>query len=557
MNILFRKGQLALLCLSGAFPFAHAADGIQGTSRNAILVPEQEVGTSTPVTGDALEARFPIRVFAIDGNTLLATSELSPLLVQFIGEDRSFVHLRQAAAVLQKAYRNAGYGGVIAYVPEQTLSDGRVLLRVVEGKLGQVIISGNSRLDNANIRYGLPALREGETPQVRRIDQNIQLSNESPAKELRVMLSRGAQAGELDARVEVAEQEPIRVLLGFDNTGNDPTGDYRASIGFQHANLFNRDHTATLQYQTSPTKPEQVSIVSVGYRIPLYEWNSNIDAYYAHSNVNNGTTSTPAGALRFTGKGDITGFGITHYLERSGDYEHNLNLGLEERHYGNQCAIGELGPGGCGSAGVSIWIRPLRVGYTGQKETRRWGFNLGLVGNFGGSDAETFSAARHGANRNYHMWRGNVFGELFLDRGISLIGRANAQHSAQPLIVGEQFGIGGATSVRGYHEREIAGDSGVVVNLEAMGADLAHQWSLEPLNLRPLLFGDYGQVSNRDNTPCHNTQTTCQLSSIGMGMRFAYGKAFSGRLDLAHRLQPGAIQPADQNRLHVALYYTW
>jgi len=55
------------------------------------------------------------------------------------------------------------------------------------------------------------------------------------------------------------------------------------------------------------------------------------------------------------------------------------------------------------------------------------------------------------------------------------------------LISGEQFGLGGADSVRGFEEREISGDDGIQLNLET------HSPSFGP-GLRPLAFADGSKI---------------------------------------------------------------
>jgi len=43
-------------------------------------------------------------------------------------------------------------------------------------------------------------------------------------------------------------------------------------------------------------------------------------------------------------------------------------------------------------------------------------------------------------------------------------GVIDGQYSDEPLIIGEQFGLGGVTSVRGFEERAVTGDRGFRIN---------------------------------------------------------------------------------------------
>jgi hemolysin activation/secretion protein len=509
---------------------------------------------------------FPVKNLRIEGNTLLPDYELAALVAHLAGNERTLDALVQGASAVQQAYRSAGYGGVIAFVPEQDLSSSDIVIRVVEGKIAVVEILDNQRYDEANIRNSLPYLREGETPLIRVIDRDIQLTNENPAKEVRVTLAAGAKPGDVNARVQVAEEKPLRLLLGLDSSGTPGTSRFRANIGIQHANLWNRDHVGTFQFQTSPTNPDQVHVYSVGYRIPFYGMSAALDAFFAHSNVNSVATTTPAGPLGFTGSGDVGGFRAHRFLSRMGDYDHRVTFGWDWRHYNNNCSIGTFGSAGCGIASADVTVLPLSLGYTGQAQGPRlsWGFNTTVSGNPGGSSEQEFRASRPGADRHYAIWRFSAFSNLTLPAGFGLAARVVAQYSPDALVPGEQLGIGGAgsalggvISVRGYREREVVGDYGSFLNLEGLGPDVGSFINLGGFNLRPLAFFDFGWVGNNNNTRCMINETSCTLAGVGGGIRLGYGRRFSARLDLGHALENGNQKAAGTTRGHMAVNFSF
>ncbi|MCM2252314.1 MAG: hypothetical protein NDJ19_08140, partial [Ramlibacter sp.] len=461
----------------------------------SILGAAVEVPAQAPAAPAAQQQRINVTALRVEGNTLLPDAAISGLTAGFAGTQRSLPELNQVAARIQNAYRAAGYGGVVAYLPEQDISGGTVVIRVVEGKLANVRIAGNLHFDDANIRAGLPSLREGATPIVRAIDRDIQLSNENPAKEVKVTLSAGARPGEVDADVAVTETRPLQFLLGYNNAGQESTGKHRVIVGVQHSNLFGRDHVATMQYQTSPEHPDRVRIFAAGYRVPVYSQSASFDAFFAHSNVSIGTTFTPAGPLNFAGKGTVLGLRANRNLERIGEYDHRLTLGVDGREYDNECSVGAFGSAACGSAGVSVTAVPLLLAYTGQKQGPQaaWGVHASLSANAGGSSRETFEAARAGARRHYLISRLSGFRDMTLARGFAINARLDLQLSPHALISGERFGLGGAGTVRGYTERELTGDSGFAARIEASAP------VMEPsagVRFHPYLFVDHGRVSN-------------------------------------------------------------
>lgn len=536
------------------------------TPSPATLPPSTPLPDTLPREPSPPARYFPVKKIQIQGNTLLPQGDLAALVQHLTGDKITLDELQKGAGTVQQAYRDAGYGGVIAFVPEQELGDGEVVIRVVEGKLSNVEISDNRRYDEVNIRHSLPNLKEGETPRVQAIDRDIQLTNENPAKEVRVTLMAGAKPGDINAKVRVMEEKPIRLLLGFDSSGTASSSRFRTNIGIQHANLWNRDHIGTFQFQTSPTNPSQVHVISAGYRVPFYSLAGAIDAFLAHSNIANVATTTPAGPLGFTGKGDVAGFRAHRYLPRLGEYDHRVTLGWDWRHYNNNCSIGVFGSAGCGPAGEDVTLMPLSIGYTGQVQGPRvsWGFNTTVSGNVGGSSERQFSAVRPWADKHYTIWRFFGFSNLSLPAGFGFSARVAAQYSPDALVPGEQLGIGGAgsalggvISVRGYREREVVGDYGTFFNLEALGPDAATFVDLRGFHLRPIVFFDFGWVGNNNNARCMINDSSCSIAGVGGGLRLGYGKRFAARLDLGHALMDGNQKAAGTSRGHITVNFSF
>jgi len=136
---------------------------------------------------------------------------------------------------------------------------------------------------------------------------------------------------------------------------------------------------------------------------------------------------------------------------------------------------------------------------------------------------------------------------------LGISGRITTQYTPDALIAGEQLGLGGATSVRGYREREIAGDSGLIATLEGFGPEWGKVLKAEGASLRALLFADFGWVHNNKNAPCFRTHTNCSLSSVGAGIRFGLGKWLIGRLDVGYALDDSTQKTSGSTHGHLAL----
>ena len=159
-----------------------------------------------------------------------------------------------------------------------------------------------------------------------------------------------------------------------------------------------------------------------------------------------------------------------------------------------------------------------------------------------------FTLARSGAKADYTVLRlgGSVTRALVNDWQLRAI--ANGQYTRDALIPGEQFGAGGATSVRGFIEREISNDSGVAVNLEAYTPNLCGR---QGWNCRLLGFVDNAYIKRNHALPGELESTS--IGSAGVGVRLLLSTYVNLQLDYGHVLRAGATSRADANRLHLRL----
>ena len=508
--------------------------------------------------------RFDIDRFNVEGNTLLEHDDIDATLQPFIGKQREYGDLQRAIESLRQRYRSGGFGVVWVVAPEQDLDHGVVTLRVIEARVGKVTIEGNRFFDESNIRSSLPALREGTPPRAGDISANSQLANENPAKQADVVLRPGEKEGVVDATVDVIDVPPLKTFLTFDNTGNRQTGDFRLGIGIQHANLFNRDHVGTLNYVTSPGKENQVSLYSGSYRLPLYSRGDSMDFIAAYSDVSAGVTQTVAGPLAFSGKGTVYGLRYNQLRERRGEYSHRMVYGLDYRAYKNSCALGDFGAAGCGPAAVDVTVRPISMAYSGN-----WA-NPGRISDFYVALSKNVPGTANGQQRDFDAARPSPNGGggapsryAILRLGASMVNAFennwqvrvafNAQYTPDALVSGEQFGIAGATAVRGFLERELARDTGYFTNLELYSPNLMGKLVPGEGNLRALLFYDLASAAN--NCLAGEVRQQVSIASIGTGFRWNIQRDFNMRFDLARVMEAGGSKKAGDLRGHISIYF--
>jgi hemolysin activation/secretion protein len=484
----------------------------------------------------AEEAKFGIAGFAIEGNTLLPESTIQGVLASHQGADKTLQDINAAADALRKTYEDAGYPVVQVFPPAQTASGGTIALKVVEGKIQTVAVKGNKAYDEANIRASLPPLKEGEKPNAKEIIAAIAAANENPAKQLAVNFQAAPQIGDIDATITVTEDQPEKYLLNIDNMGSKSTGIHRLSLGYQNANLFNRDHMLTLQVGTSIDYPDRSLSVSGGYRIPFYGTGLSLDLIGAYSDSSS-TTNVGFGTNQFNGKGITFGLRLNQALPSVGVFRHKLIYGFDYKDFDNTC--NQLGTT-CGT----ITTQPLSVTYFAQIAQPEYQLSgsASLVANVPGGkhgSGTLYDKSRSGASEEWQALRLSANLAVPLPEDFQFRAALSGQLTDSRLVAGEQFGIGGASSVRGYIERTATGDTGYSGNVELYSPDFGKHVA-EGTSLRALAFYDFGEASY--NRALNNgAEKKYYLSSFGTGLRLNVGR------DVAVKFDVGVAQNAFPN----------
>lgn len=519
-----------------------------------ILAQAQTTSTPAPAPAPAMSTPakpvFAIRGFDVTGDNPLGGAETTRVLAPFLRSDATMDTLQRATAALEGALKERGYALHRVVLPPQSVGE-TVNLQIVKFVLGKVTVEGlaaGSSYTPDNIRASLPELAEGSAPNFKTLAVQTAIANESAGKQVQVALKEAEEADRIDARIAVTESKPWNFATSLSNTGARTTGRDRLTFSGGHANVFGLDHQFTGAYTTSIERTSDVQQLGFNYRIPLYRLGGVLGASYTRS-----TVVGDFGALKSTGAGQTMGVNYSHYLPPDGGYRSYVTLGLENKRFD----ITEIS--GIPIPGQAVRrSRPVSLGYTARVEsnTANWGYGTDLVANVVGGGGNNLSAYRTEDARistaAFTALRANVNYLGALGSTGWLLGvRSQLQYSADALISGEQFGLGGATSIRGTGERPISGDKGLLATLEVTTPDL------QP-GLRLVGFVDAGWL--RNNNPNGNPKPASdRIASVGLGLRYSMGTlgitAEWGRIVTGSTLAP--INPnvprAGDNKFHISV----
>lgn len=122
------------------------------------------------------------------------------------------------------------------------------------------------------------------------------------------------------------------------------------------------------------------------------------------------------------------------------------------------------------------------------------------------------------------------------------------QYTPDRLIPGEQFGLGGSTSVRGYAEREESYDGGFSGGLELYTPDLGKPLQLPKTQLRLAGFFDGGTGYILRPQPGETRSNA--LTSTGVGLRLGISSLFSFSLDWGYAFNNASNTKHGDSAIH-------
>lgn len=499
-----------------------------------------------------------VKRFVVEGENPLSAQDTEAILARHLGEHKSLATLEAAARALEDAIRSRGFAFHRVIVPAQRPVSGELKLQILHFPLHAVTVTGNQHFSSENILRSVPALDPGKSPDVRELGRQLSLANEHPAKRVAVQIKQSQQRDALDAEVRVRDVPSSQTFIGLtghsrdvDNTINHNTGYTRLTVGHQESNLFDRDHALTLAYTTSPDHVNRVTQLGAFYWLPLYGYHTSLSAYWTKSDINTGTIGTTGGSFDVSGRGEFWGLKATYALPKIGVVSQHVSLAIDDRFFESDVSFQ-----GTSLPTTTVGSRPLSLRYLARAEEAQWGIGgygeyLTNIGGGRANDDASYNTARPGAGKNWKAYRYGLDGNYSLGGGWNLVGRFRGQYANEPLIPGEQFGLGGVGSVRGLRERETSGDKGYFVSLEVHAPEVG--WGLHPF-----AFFDAGQ--RKHLVPVTGVPTSDGASSIGVGARWTWEKTLEVNASLASVLNGVSLgtSPATDSghiKLNFSVFY--
>lgn len=497
---------------------------------------------------------FDVFDFQIDGNTVLDDETLEKAVYPFLGPGKTQDDVEKARISLEDSYRKAGYPTVIVSIPEQDVNEeGRVLIAVVEGSIESQHITGSRYHDLNEIRASVPALAEGKVPHMPTVqEQMATLAQQSGDRNVTPIFRAGSTPGKMEVELRVKDELPLHGNVEMNSRSSANTSYSRLIGSVRYDNLWQKYHSASLQYQVSPEVSDEVSVWSGTYVLPT-GWADTRLALYGVGISSNTQLGASVGGMSVVGSGSIYGARLLKPLSTEGSgFLHNLTFGMDYKSFDQGLRLV-----GQDTGKTSIQYAKFMTGYDAIYRTPTSTSSLNLVVNYSfrgmGNDEAQFISKRSGASADYLYLTGDMKFQYRLPMDFRLQTRAQGQASMSQLISNEQFSAGGPLSVRGYHQTQVLADQGINLSLELYTPRLLPDSWEYAQNLRLLGFLDWAHLWTM--APIAPTSPDSELSSAGLGLRSVWFKHLLAELDWAYPFSPQNQIAVGQQRVDFRMVY--
>jgi hemolysin activation/secretion protein len=458
--------------------------------------------------------RLYVREFRFEGNKVFSSQELARVTAGYVGHEINSLELEDARRAVTEYYVSHGYIDSGAVLPNQDPQDGVVIIRIIEGSLSAMKITGNKWLRESYIRDRLQRW-SGPPLNMNDLKEGLQLLRQNPnVAQVNAELRPGEAPGAGILDLHVKDENPFRLGLQVDNNRPPSVGAEEILLVAGDASLTGHSDPLDVSYGIAEGgdhgfKFSDFNDASASYMAPLTIYDTTLRVYGSKNDYT--VIEEPFNPLDITSESYRAGATLRQPLYETSSRELAVAVTFE-RESSKSFLLGipfDVTPG---SVNGMNDITALRIAQEwidrSQKQVLalRSTFSVGL---------DALGVTDDGTDRNarFFTWVGqSQYVRRLFNTPNQIILRVNGQVTPRPLLSLEQFTLGGADSVRGYTENQIVRDDGIFSSAELRVPVLFNRLGEPIVQFAP--FFDFGGAWNVGSS----TPPPATISSAGIGV---------------------------------------
>lgn len=499
---------------------------------------------------------FLLQGVLLKGNTILTKEEVANIVTPYIKQAVTIEQVHELRQKLSWVYANKGYVNSGVILPDQTVNNGVITFKVIEGTLNELKVTGNKYLkekyitgrikksisDPLNVNNLQLALKEIER------DPNIRTIN--------AQLKAGNGLGQSILDVHTNERSPWLLVFSADNYRSPGVGAESANITFGNRNLTGWGDSLTGTLSAS----EGFDSGSIQYSRPITLDDTRVSLSYASSQSL--VIEEPFDSQDIEGESESFDLAFSHPWIKDLDRELSFSAGLVHKKSDTTLFNVPFSfSAGAIKGSSAVTVVNLGASWSKRSFNQVWALRgtlkvgvdaLNATQNADDPEREdelpdgSFTAFLGQAQwaRKLPIWDGQV------------ITRGTLQFTPDPLMSLEKFAIGGHATVRGYRENQFLRDNGITANFEARFPLGWGKFKPEKLRLSLLPFIDVGRSWDNDtNQKAPEAET---ISSVGIGLLWNPINELQAELYLAEGfddIENGRDHNLQDDGIHFSLSY--
>lgn len=451
---------------------------------------------------------FDIRQIILQQATLIAPDKQVKLVAPYINQCLSLARINQLVREISEWYVQRGYITSRAFLTEQNLSHGVLIITVLEGRLEEIRLQGAS---SRQLKMAFPT-GAGRILNLRDIEQGMEQINRLRTTPVQIEIIPSAKPGYSIVNLTSKPEFPLTLGLNMDNSGQRSTGMGQLSaslVGNDLLSIADRwfvsggrssafsDWRDAQNFQAGVSVPYGYGLLDYSYSWSNYHSRFNANTFDWYSNGDN-ISNRLSGSWVLFRNGEIkTGVqaGLNHYVS------HNwLNQTLLQS--------------------SSRKMTSLQIGFNHTQKVAGGVATLNPMLSRGMPwfDAESDSGKSDDLPKaQFRKWSVSSSYQRPVTQKMWWLSSFYAQWSPDRLYGSERLTIGGESSVRGYKEQYLSGDVGGYLRNE-LNYTLFSLPAIGEVSTTLALDGGWLQSDKQDRYAAG----TLWGSSLGLGTRNAH-----------------------------------
>ena len=466
---------------------------------------------------------FVVRRIRFVGATRRGRAALQPLVAPYLNRRIDFATLQQAADRVAEHYQRHGRL-VHVLIPAQDITAGVVTLRIVQARLGAVVVHGAPHGDASRMQGWIhEQVARGKRISLPALERGLLLLDDLPEFAVSGSLARGSEPGLSNVDLQVAPRPSLAGAASVDDYGSSSTGRTRVSaqLGVNGVLGFGTRLGLSAMHSSG------TSFGQADLGVPLGDdgWRVGVDA----SRMQYKVVGSAFQALALSGNTTSAGMHLSYPLLRSRPANLLLRFGWDfnairnsnvagqvaDQSYDTRVGHAEVDANWLGR-GINNGSLRLSAGNIGRNQGGSYNSEYDVAGNF----AKLYYAFTH-----TQSIVGGLSGQVSL----------SGQFANRNLDSSEQMYLGGPYGVPAYNSGQLPATQGELLDLQLRQA--------LPQHAQAQLFYDFGAVQTwKTNPAANNVSNHYTVQDVGLGLSWRGPHGFALTASWAHRL--GTLDPS-------------